>query len=133
MVQQKWLKNLSEEEQQELLRARHERDVQRAREYARANKLRIAARKYGVSIEDLQTIVDLADGKCGICDDQVGDRLNIDHCADSGRVRDLLCTPCNTGLGLFGHDVNKIEAAVKYLRYHEQICEENNGRNGRDA
>lgn len=129
MVQQKWLKNLSEQEQLELLKARHERDQQRAREYARKNKLRTAARKYGVSVEELQTIIDLADGKCGICSDQVGERLNIDHCEDSGRVRDLLCTPCNTGLGLFKHDVDKLEEAARYLRYHEQLCEED--KNGR--
>jgi hypothetical protein len=31
----------------------------------------------------------------------------------------LLCSACNTGLGLFGENPVRLRAALKYLRIHE--------------
>jgi hypothetical protein len=43
-------------------------------------------------------------------------RLSLDHCHDSGVLRGFLCGPCNSGLGAFGDDPERVEAAARYLR-----------------
>jgi hypothetical protein len=42
---------------------------------------------------------------------------HIDHDHKTGAVRGILCYHCNTALGLFGDDIAKIEAAIKYLNH----------------
>ncbi len=57
------------------------------------------------------------DGLCAICrnTNQGGKDLAVDHAHDSGQVRDLLCDPCNQGIGKFAEDPNRILAAADYL------------------
>lgn len=43
-------------------------------------------------------------------------RLAVDHCHDTGRIRGLLCSDCNVGIGLFGDDPARIVAALDYVR-----------------
>lgn len=57
-------------------------------------------------------------GCCWICkkpEPIAGRKLSIDHCHDTGKVRGLLCTHCNTGLGHFNHDPDRIDKAIRYL------------------
>ncbi|MFG3711661.1 endonuclease domain-containing protein [Micromonospora sp. NPDC047730] len=42
-------------------------------------------------------------------------RLVVDHCPDSRRVRRLLCTECNVGLGAFQDSPEALMAAARYL------------------
>lgn len=56
-------------------------------------------------------------GRCEICDDpMIGPRnVHVDHCHTTGRVRGLLCSPCNVGLGAFRDDPARLAAAIDYL------------------
>jgi hypothetical protein len=40
-------------------------------------------------------------GLCAICQEPFDGTPNIDDCRTTGRVRSLLCGPCNRGLGCF--------------------------------
>jgi hypothetical protein len=39
----------------------------------------------------------------------------LDHCHDTGMIRDYLCHNCNSSLGLLKHSEQNIEKAIKYL------------------
>lgn len=51
---------------------------------------------------------------CNLCG-SVERRLNIDHDHITGRVRGLLCSAHNTGIGLLGDTVDGLTAALAYL------------------
>lgn len=102
--------------------------AQRRAQYARHREKRLAKsrlrqlRAYGLTPEQFAALGD----RCGICDAPSSGRfsaktgreypMHIDHCHDTERVRGLLCSRCNVGLGYFGHDSGRLKAAIDYLR-----------------
>lgn len=68
-----------------------------------------------ITVEQFQALVAAQNGRCALCG-KVPPKLHVDHCHDTGRVRALLCSTCNTGLGKFGDDPVRLEAAAAYLR-----------------
>lgn len=85
---------------------------------------RMVESSYNVSYEDLFA---LQGGSCGICgktEEENGQRLCVDHdhsCCPTKRkscgkcVRGLLCSNCNTGLGYFNDNKDRLQSAIKYL------------------
>ena len=51
---------------------------------------------------------------CMLCHER-SDVLEIDHCHTTGKVRGLLCPPCNKGLGHFEDNGTYLWNAIKYL------------------
>jgi hypothetical protein len=78
-------------------------------------------RKYGLTGEQYEMLLASQNGACAICHGSppVGKSLNVDHDHDTGIVRGLLCTPCNTGLGFFKDRIRLLAAAIVYLQDHE--------------
>lgn len=64
-------------------------------------------------------------GKCAICEEPESKErwrcLAVDHCHNTGKIRQLLCWKCNSGLGLFNDDKQLLTNAIKYLTKHEPI------------
>ena len=80
-----------------------------------AERARVWARQYGV---DAATIMGMWEGqgrRCAICRSKLGLKFVVDHCHKTGCVRGLLCSNCNTGLGLFGDSLERLHAALNYL------------------
>jgi hypothetical protein len=77
------------------------------------------ARKYGLSIDNYEKLLEEQSYKCAICGStgsgQDSDRFVVDHCHNSGRVRGLLCWPCNIGIGMFKERPDLIERVVRYM------------------
>jgi len=72
------------------------------------------ARRYGVSFDEMAAMI--GSGTCDSCGDPVaGLGLHIDHCHDTGKVRGVLCGPCNTALGCVRDDVERLRHLVAYL------------------
>jgi len=67
------------------------------------------------------------DGLCAICGSALRKEgrsgVNVDHCHDTGRVRELLCQPCNNGLGCFKDDPSRLRKAISYLMKHRRGVE----------
>jgi Recombination endonuclease VII len=53
---------------------------------------------------------------CAICLKAPAERLCVDHCHATGKVRGLLCRTCNVGLGCYRDDPSLVTAAAAYLR-----------------
>lgn len=75
-------------------------------------------RKYGLSEDAYQKLLDASDGNCMICKKPwVGDRkLSIDHNHKTGKVRGLLCRICNVFLGRIDDSTEILEAMIAYLK-----------------
>lgn len=75
-------------------------------------------RRYGLTTDGHATLVRSQQGSCAICGftPRDGRELVIDHNHGTDEVRGLLCGKCNTALGMFGDDPERIEAAAEYLR-----------------
>jgi len=54
-------------------------------------------------------------GVCKFCKRTCRRRLSVDHCHDSNRVRWLLCSKCNSGLGSFNDDPELLREAADCL------------------
>lgn len=73
-------------------------------------------RKYGLTPDDYVELSKSQNDRCAICGCTRGKRaFAIDHCHSSGRVRGLLCSKCNTGIGLFRDNPDLLRAAIDYL------------------
>jgi len=90
----------------------------------RANKLKS---RYKITPAAIYAIYKLQSGRCAICDIEGDIRelgfqakvpMCIDHSHTSGNVRGLLCSNCNTGLGLLKDNRVILRQAIKYLTKH---------------
>ena len=111
----------------EELREAYEAEA-RSRKKRRArkdNKRRSMLAKYGLVPEEWQEMWDRQEGKCASCGDPLKTGTGgcaVDHDHITGRVRELLCTPCNIGLGLYRDSPERLEQAAQYLLKHSVAC-----------
>lgn len=72
---------------------------------------------YGVAHGTYAEMLAAQSGRCAICDkpEPENQRLAIDHCHNSQKVRGLLCANCNRGLGLFEDSVLLLSSAIRYI------------------
>jgi len=71
-------------------------------------------RKLGISEEDYNTLIEKSKGGCEVCSRPL-DKVCIDHCHTTGKVRGVLCNNCNTALGLVGDNVATLSKLIQYL------------------
>lgn len=76
---------------------------------------------YKMSVGQWMVMVAEQKGMCAICGvERHPLLLHIDHDHESGKVRGLLCSPCNTGLGMLRIDgagaIDRARAVVSYVR-----------------
>jgi hypothetical protein len=57
-------------------------------------------------------------GRCAICSTTLREGRGgaaVDHCHRTGKVRGLLCSPCNTAIGKLREDPALFASALAYL------------------
>lgn len=84
-------------------------------------------RKYGLDKTAHDSLLDAQDGVCGICKQKEWRHrrgralpLHVDHDHKTSRVRGLLCTDCNLGLGRFKDSPELLTAAIAYLEKYRE-------------
>ena len=82
-------------------------------------------RKYGIDIGRYKEMLSAQNGCCDICGKAESNEIHgkvvslaVDHDHKTGAVRALLCSACNTALGLFDDDTALLDAAKAYLERH---------------
>jgi len=71
--------------------------------------------KYGLSIEEYTKLLEIQNGKCAICENNIKDELVVDHNHLTGKVRGLLCSRCNRFVGYVENFYLLIPKIKKYL------------------
>jgi hypothetical protein len=82
--------------------------------------------KFGLTQDEYGVMFESQGRRCAICrlekehpmTGTPGNRLGVDHCHKSGRIRALLCSRCNRGIGIFAEDSEALRAAADYLERH---------------
>jgi len=82
--------------------------------------------KYNLLIEDVVALEEQQNNKCLICDtpfpfDEKLQKFthHVDHSHTTGKVRGLLCSCCNTLLGMAKDNITILQNAIKYLQHHD--------------
>lgn len=80
-------------------------------------------RKYKISLERYEEMLDAQDGRCAICLCKPRTRvLAVDHDHLTGQLRGLLCGRCNHGLLQFAQeDITILRRAIEYLLKYLEV------------
>jgi hypothetical protein len=74
--------------------------------------------KYGLTEERYNEILVSQGGRCAICRIEkckTGRRFAVDHDHGTGKVRGILCSACNIGIGHMQDDPELLRRAADYL------------------
>lgn len=85
-------------------------------------KAKVRLKETGWSPEDYEYAWYHQNGKCAICSCELGSsrytKPAADHDHKTGKLRGILCTQCNTALGLMKDSPYRLESAIRYLEEH---------------
>ena len=82
-------------------------------------------KKYGINLEEYNELLESQNHVCLICgksENHIHNKtkkktdLAVDHCHDTGKIRGLLCTNCNIGIGYFKNNPELLITAADYLK-----------------
>jgi len=117
-ISQKWRDNHREQKRAE------------SREYSKTRtpeqrKRAWLLNRYGITQEQYEAMHEAQGGLCAICRQPEASlhpktgkpkTLSVDHCHKTGKVRGLLCHICNFCIGAAQEDINRLQAAIDYLK-----------------
>ena len=90
----------------------------RAKAYLASRKHALS--KYGLSLEDYDILLKEQNYTCVICNcKNKKDKLSVDHCHRTNKVRGLLCNRCNWAIGKLNDDPELLRKAADYLCHSE--------------
>ena len=84
---------------------------------SRKSKKSARLSKYGLDDNGYNDLLASQIGVCKICEKPPGSRdLCVDHDHGTGAIRGLLCSKCNSAIGLLAEDERVMRNAIRYLR-----------------
>lgn len=102
---------------------------EKSRRWREKNKSKIRfqriKRKYNIDEKCFNGILESQGSTCEICKSIDWDPV-VDHDHSTGHVRGLLCSNCNTALGLLRENEDSVQGLLTYIRKYKIIstCEE---------
>ncbi len=86
---------------------------------ASLNRKSYLKKTYSLTLEQYDKMFEIQGGVCAICNQpETWRRLSVDHNHQTGKVRGLLCSKCNTDLGIFE---KKLDSFLSYFKKYEGI------------
>jgi hypothetical protein len=76
---------------------------------------------FGITTAQYKGMLKAQKGVCAICGNpeeakrHKNQRLAVDHCHTTGKIRGLLCSQCNHGLGSFRDNPDFLAKAISYV------------------
>ena len=111
-----------------------EKNLQYHRDYWKKNPRQVRDRKFrkefGISLDDYEELLVKQNGVCAICFQPETavhakakrvQNLAVDHNHENGKVRGLLCSTCNTALGLLKEDPQRLLSMLSCLSRHAEV------------
>lgn len=83
-------------------------------------------KNFNISVEQYEAKIWLQQDRCAICGNNetsrskkgTVNRLAVDHCHQTGKIRDLLCWRCNSILGKVQDSTEYLQKMIDYIRKH---------------
>lgn len=97
-------------------------DARRAKKYRDIHKIKLIHKRYlktyGITYEQKESLLKEQNYQCKICSKEVNMISgHLDHNHETKKIRGILCTNCNTAIGLFKDDKEILLKAVGYLAF----------------
>lgn len=74
---------------------------------------------YRIRLPEYEALYKAQKGNCACCgqhETSFKRNLHVDHDHETGRIRGLLCTQCNPGIGYFQDSIERLQLAIAYLK-----------------
>jgi hypothetical protein len=94
-----------------VLRERRRKNPCNNTEWRKKHKLK---KHYGLTLQDFSAMILDQDNKCKICKCEMK-KPQVDHCHKTGKVRALLCFPCNSSLGVLKENTDTLYNMISYI------------------
>lgn len=101
----------------------HHAKYKESEDYQERKKTSYYKRNYGMSLDDRAKMLEQQNNSCKICKiplKNLGGHTHTDHDHVTEKVRGILCTNCNRGLGHFQDNTGLLMEAIKYLQSHTE-------------
>lgn len=78
--------------------------------------------RYGLTLDQFDSMLISQHFQCKICKLNMSyakkRRFCIDHDHKTGKIRGLLCDPCNSSIGQMKYNVDRLNSAIEYIKEH---------------
>lgn len=87
----------------------------------KASHLKHRLKRFGLTPEQYDKLLLAQMGACAVCSRTEKRKLAVDHDHSTGKIRGLLCTRCNNGLGAFNDNTDLLNAAIVYINKNRSL------------
>lgn len=114
-------KKWKEENRDRINAVTRERRARHVEKYRAKEREKSTLYTYGITLQQKSEMLE-KQGGCAACGGNNPGSVkgwHIDHCHKTGRIRGILCHPCNAALGNARDSVERLKQLMQYLRKHE--------------
>jgi len=108
-------------EQKRKYREKHKEKIKEGNRIYYLNNPNKYKRNHNIDNNQYLLMFENQNGKCAICGNISNSVLCIDHNHETGKIRALLCSNCNVGLGMFHDDIVLFKKAISYIKKHNEV------------
>lgn len=113
-------RNLTPEKRKEMSARRAKWIVENRERHLATRKKWYRLKEYGLTPERLAEMLTSQNSTCACCETELfgGGETHVDHNHITGKVRGLLCMPCNLAIGMVKENIDTVLKLGIYLEKH---------------